>query len=193
MRSAPVVPFVIAVVALAARLPLYLAARPLWLDEALLAENVVDPVRGLFDPLVNLQTAPIGFLLPVQLLVRGMGYGELVLRFLPLLAGLATVAMVWLAARRFAGDSAAAYAAGLAAVSPLLIRYSNELKPYAFDALLAACAIWLSLWAVEELTWARWRRVIAAGSVIVFSSVPGIFLAWGVALAALFANTADRS
>lgn len=156
----------------------------------MLAENLIDPARGLFDPLINLQTAPIGFIVVLHGLISIAGYSERVLRLLPFLASLAAVPMVWFAAKRFAPRSVMAYAAGLAALSPLLIRYSNELKPYASDALFGAVAIWLALWAIEDLTWRRWLVVLTAGLGMVLCSVPGAFLFCGIALAVLLAREA---
>ncbi|MBN1477033.1 glycosyltransferase family 39 protein [Candidatus Sumerlaeota bacterium] len=55
--------------------------------------------------------------------------------------GTATVPVVWLAARRALGDSTALVAAGLLAIHPLHVFYSQELRMYALQGLLIAAMI----------------------------------------------------
>src|SRR5207244_11823416 len=60
--------------------------RSLWLDEALLALNIVRrPLSGMFRPLDYNQGAPVGFLLLEKLVTHAFGNGELSLRLIPLI------------------------------------------------------------------------------------------------------------
>jgi hypothetical protein len=46
--------------------------------------------------------------------------------------------VVWVAAKQMADPEVGVIAAAIAALSPLLLYYSNEVKPYGTDALVAA-------------------------------------------------------
>jgi mannosyltransferase len=56
--------------------------------------------------------------------------------------GIATVPVVWAAARRLVGDRAALSSAGIVAVNPFLVWYSQEARPYALVVLLAAVSLY---------------------------------------------------
>ena len=76
----------------ALRLRQYLSGRSLWADEAMLALNIVNrSFAQLFQPLDYDQGAPLGFLLVEKIFNSILGRHELVLRFFPLLAGLASL------------------------------------------------------------------------------------------------------
>ena len=79
------------------RLRQYFSGRSLWADEAMLALNIVNRnFAQLFQPLEYDQGAPLGFLLVEKLFNTLFGRHELVLRFFPLLAGLASLWMFYL-------------------------------------------------------------------------------------------------
>ena len=68
------------------RLRQYLTGRSLWVDEAMLALNIVNrDFWGLLQPLDYDQGAPIGFLLVEKLFNSILGKHEFVLRLFPLL------------------------------------------------------------------------------------------------------------
>jgi hypothetical protein len=117
----------------------YLAARPLWLDEAMLGVNVTQrtPAQLWSAPLEFLQVAPYGYLLLEWLMARMNGAVELALRLPSFVAGVGVLGLIaWLAARLLP-IGAAALVTLLAAVSPSLVFYSTQAKPYALDAMLA--------------------------------------------------------
>jgi hypothetical protein len=78
-----------------------------------------------------------------QLAARPFGTGEAAGRLPAALLGVATIPLVWLAARSFGGrDSVAAPAAAmLLAISPLHVYYSREARTYALLMFLAAALI----------------------------------------------------
>jgi len=105
------------------------------MDEAMMALNI--PVRsfaGLLKRLDYHATAPFPFLWMQRVCVRMWGTNELSLRAVPLLAGLAVIVLVAYLGWRLYGEPGAYAAALLAALSPTLIRYSNEMRPYSTDA-----------------------------------------------------------
>jgi uncharacterized membrane protein len=128
------------------RLRQYFAGRPLWLDEAMVALNVLlRPYGGLLLPLDSDQTAPFPFLWAVKLGSAIGGTDERALRLAPILGGVALLFLMVPLARRILEPRAAVLAVGLTAVSPILIYYSNEIKPYGLDATMMALLALLTL------------------------------------------------
>jgi len=80
------------------------------------------------------------------------GTSELGLRSLSAVAGALGVWFVYLIAARVGGQRAAMWAAVLAALSPLWVYYSQEARPYALSATLAAGAVVCALGMVRERT-----------------------------------------
>ena len=110
------------------------AARSLWLDEVSIALNLqTRSYEDLVGELGGDQVAPVGWLWVERWVFVNVGFDERALRLLPLLFGCAALVVIALLARRVLSPVAAAFAVGLAAVSPILIRYSNELKQYSSD------------------------------------------------------------
>ena len=91
----------VALVAAGASVSTWRAAPPFWLDEETIAINIRD--RGftqLSGALWFGQSAPLGWLIVQHAIVRLFGTGELVLRFVPLAFGLATIGVaIWIARR----------------------------------------------------------------------------------------------
>lgn len=117
------------------RIAAYAQRRSLWYDEAALALYIAG--RGfveLVEPLDYLQTAPPLFLWIERAIVLLFGANEWALRALPLAAGLATAPLMWRVASRILPSPGAVLAVALVALSPTLVRYSAEVKPYATDA-----------------------------------------------------------
>jgi hypothetical protein len=127
------------------RLAQYGVNRSLWLDEALLVSNFLDRSwAGLFAPFQRGQTAPLGFLALEKLAAAALGRSEYALRLVPLLAGLATLALLPRVARRYATRPALPLGVALVALAPFLVYYASEVKPYALDALCALAVLALA-------------------------------------------------
>jgi len=169
------------------------SGRSLYIDEARLVLNIGSrSFSGLLSPLDYEQTAPIPFLFGEKLAVMAGGMNEVALRFLPFLAGIATLFVIYRLAVRLLPAPAAAVAVALAGVSPAMIQYSNEAKPYSIDALIGSL---ITLLGIELLASphdrARWRAYAIAGIVAVLVSTPGIIVVTGVT-AALLADAQVR-
>ena len=109
----------------------------------MLAYNLIDrSYSELLKPLEYNQHAPPLFLLVERLIVSHLGHGEKALRLQSLAAGIVSVLLFGSLARRLLNERAALVATMLFALSPLLIRYSAEVKPYSGDLL---CAVMLVL------------------------------------------------
>lgn len=165
----------------------------LWIDEAMLALNVVhrSPTQ-LLEPLDLNQGAPVGFLMLSKLAVVVGGDGEDALRFVPCVAALLGVPLFTLFAYRALPLPTARLAVALFALSPYLAGYAAEFKQYELDATVAA-----GLLALGRPAWrgaaggGRLAALAAAGAVAVWCSHPAVFVLGGVGLAAL-ADAARR-
>jgi 4-amino-4-deoxy-L-arabinose transferase-like glycosyltransferase len=159
--------------------------RCLWIDEAMLALNLVDRTpRQLLEPLDWNQGAPIGFLLSVKAAISVFGASEWALRLFPFLGSLiGFLAFTWLS-RRLLPEQAALLAVALFAISPSLISYTAECKQYVTDASLAVVIFCVSLALLhrEEGT-RRWAILGMVGTFAVWFSHPAVFVLGAVGTA----------
>jgi hypothetical protein len=130
---------------MALRLRQYLAWRSLWLDEAMLALNIVGrDFSGLLQPLDYNQGGPVGFLLAEKLSITLLGNHELTLRLVPLLAGCAALPLFALLLRQGMGKTGTFTALALFAAGAPLIYYASEVKQYSSDVFIAVLLLWLA-------------------------------------------------
>jgi 4-amino-4-deoxy-L-arabinose transferase-like glycosyltransferase len=180
----------LALVGLAAglRLALCLQQRSLWIDEARLGLNIASrSYLGLFPPLDYDQTAPLLYLWIERFIVSAFGVSEASLRLLALVAGIATVALVYFVARRLFNRRAALLATAIAALSPTLVHYSSEVKQYAVEACASCAVVYLGLrWLEEPSNRRRWLTLLALGLVAAWLTTPAPFVLAGAGLAVLF-------
>ena len=114
----------------------YIFNRSLWLDELLLAENLIDrSILELLNPLGYNQGAPIGFLISTKIIAEILGYGELTLRLIPFISGVLSVPFFALLAKRFTDNRSTLIALILFITLDQLIYYSSEVKQYSSDVL----------------------------------------------------------
>ena len=140
---------------------------------------------GLLAPLDRHQMAPIAYLWAVKALATVTGSGERSLRVVALFAGVAAMIAVWLLTRRVFGSWTAAASCALIALSPGPIYYSNEVKPYSSDTLVAATLILVGTRLTRESCWG-WPTAVAvavAGSLAVSCSLTAPFTLAGLGLA----------
>lgn len=173
--------WVIVAVGAALRVARYAANRSLWLDEVLLAENVLErSFGGLLAPLANNQGAPVGFLMLEKLAVMLVGGNEYGLRFVPLIAGLIALPLFWFVAKRLLDVRVALFATALFAVCEPLIYYASEAKQYGVDVAVTLAILLAGLRVMEEPR--RIGRLIAfaaVGLVAVWFSHPAVFVLGG--------------
>lgn len=108
---------------------------PLWLDEALSVNIAALPVGDLFEALRHDGHPPLYYLV-LHGWMQVTGEGDLAVRSLSALFGLATLPLMWVAGRRLAGRSGARWALAVAALSPFFVRYSTEARMYSLVMLL---------------------------------------------------------
>lgn len=165
----------------------FLVRPSLLLDEARISLNVASRSwLSLLRPLDYDQSAPPLFLWGVRLTTRLLGFTEYALRSLPLLAGLVTLPLIYLVARRLQPLREAILAVAIASASPLLIQYSREVKPYSLDLAVALLLLWLALRVMEVPDAPRRRRaLLIGGAIAVWASTPAVLVLAGLATALL--------
>ena len=146
-------------------------ARPLWLDEQMIALNLRE--RGWTDLAGALwlgQAAPFGWLVVQRLALVTFGDGELALRLVPMLSALATVTVAWWVGRRWLGAVGATVLIVLCVTGEWLAYYALELKHYSTDVWFALWLPALGAWVMEAPTprtevrrHAVWWTVAAVG------------------------------
>lgn len=122
--------------------------RSLWLDEALLANNVVQrPLDTLLgEPLASNQGAPAGFLALTDLLTTALGPTDLVLRLVPVVSGVLALLVAYRLSLLVLGSPAGrATFIGLMAAAPVLVYYASEFKQYSSDVLVSLVILWAGL------------------------------------------------
>jgi hypothetical protein len=173
-------------VGLAFRLLQYAANRSLWLDEVLLLPHFQGrSYRQILSPAGIGPIAP-GFLALEKLATGALGGGDAALRLVPFVAGIASLFVFVAVARRALSAGAVLPATAAFAISPYLIYYTSELKPYATDVLAALLLTWLALVLRERgMTGRRAAGLAVAGFAAVLFSMPAAFVLVGVAVSLL--------
>lgn len=154
----------------------------LWIDEAVLADNLVSKsFAELGRPLDHHQAAPVGFLWVQKCMVGWFGSGERAMRVVPLVASVLLLPATLLLARRVCTQRGTILALLLVALSDPLIYFGNEVKPYMLDALAATVMLWLALRSMQRGS--RLGDLLALafiGSLAVWFSFPVIFVLAGI-------------
>lgn len=155
-------------------------ASAFWLDECTWAMWTVE------RPLAELAIRPVGFMWVSRLLGTTIALTEPVLRFMPWLAGLVTVAIAPALARRlFVNPGARLLFVAIIAFHPAAIDLSKEFKPYSCSLLVHLLLVLLTLRYVEtrranDLTWLLFAAVVGGlfAQDLMFA-YPGVFLVAG--------------
>jgi mannosyltransferase len=154
---------IVALTVLAALLRLTtLSAQSLWLDEGYTERLLHMPFGQMIRTVPRTESTPYLYYAVAWVWTHVLGFGEYGIRSLSALAGIATVPVVYLAARWLAGRRAATIAGLLVAVSPVMVWFSQEARAYALATLLSALTVlcvvgyarsrrsrWLAGWAAS--------------------------------------------
>jgi hypothetical protein len=169
------------------RIALWLQPRSLWIDEAMLGLNIASRTYlGLLPPLDYDQAAPLLYLWIERSMVAVFGVSEASLRLPALAAGIVTVPLIYLVARRLFCQRVALLASAMSAMSPTLIHFSSEVKQYAVEACASCAVVYLGLrWLEEPSSPRRWLALVALGVVAIWLALPVAFVLASAGLAAL--------
>ncbi|HAV77435.1 MAG TPA: hypothetical protein DCX53_08780, partial [Anaerolineae bacterium] len=172
----------------------YLTLRSFWVDEAMLALNIVNRnFLDLFKPLDYDQGAPIGFLLIEKLFNVLLGRNELVLRLFPLTLGLLSLWIFYLLLKRFTNGAGLVIAVALFSLNPRLVYYSSEVKQYIGDVFIAIALLLIAVDLLEQPSRKRLGSLALIGIPAFWFSYPSLFILAGIGttLLSLFIQKRD--
>ncbi len=128
----------------------WISARPLWLDEEMIALNIRDrALTALAGRLWLDQGAPLGWLAMQRMVADVFGTSEIALRAVPALFGVATLAVAWWVGKRWMSAAGAAVFVLLLSVGQWIFHFSLELKHYSADTFFALLLPALVVWALD--------------------------------------------
>ncbi|MDO8184052.1 glycosyltransferase family 39 protein [Conexibacter sp. JD483] len=127
-----------------------LGLQSIWFDEAATWQLTQLPFGDMLRALPHRESNPPLFYVLEWLTVRAAGDGEVGLRLVSALAGIALVPVAFALGRRIGGARAGLATAALIAVNPLLIWFSQEARSYELVALLSAAGLLLFLHALDD-------------------------------------------
>ena len=127
-----------------------LSQQSFWTDEAATLLDVHRSFGALFPQLAHFESTPPLYFVIEWCWTHVLGYSAFLARLPSALAGIATVAFVYKAGEQIASRRAGVIAAGLAALNPLLVWYSQEARAYSLLAMFAALSFCLAARAVSS-------------------------------------------
>jgi hypothetical protein len=163
----------------------FYARSDLWLDEALTVHTARLPIGDLFEQLRHDGHPPLYYLL-LHGWMKVFGEGDEAVRSLSGVFGIATLPVLWVAAKRYGGRACAAAAVVLLAMSPFAIRYSTEARMYSLVMLLVVVG-WLALQAaLERPTLLRLAGVAVVSGLLALTHYWSFYLLAATALGLLW-------
>src|SRR5687767_10491897 len=108
-----------------------------WIDEHVQIRTVSQPGSELLPTILDAETQPPLYLVIAKAWQAVFGLGEVGIRSLSAVAGIATIPVVYAAGRLLGSPRAGLIAAALTAASPFMIWYSQEARPYALFGLFS--------------------------------------------------------
>jgi len=142
-----------------------LGAKSLWLDEIMTVENASRPFVEMIGHLRQFDAHPPLYQAIVWLWLR-IGRGDGFARFPSVVAGCASVFLVYLIGRRLMGRRAALAAAALTALSSFQIYYSQEARLFSALCALFLAQFYVFLRILHQRGRARWGWWAAYGALV---------------------------
>ena len=117
----------------------------LWSDEALTAYESHLGFGAMLGTVIHVETTPPLYFVAIWCWAKLFGTGEVALRSLSSLGGVALVPLAYVTGREIASRGAGLLAAAFIAVNPLMVWYSQEARSYMLLAVLTAAGfLWFS-------------------------------------------------
>jgi mannosyltransferase len=148
-----------------------LTRQSLWADEGN-SVRLTERSLSLVIAAARADIHPPGYYLLLWGWVKLFGQGEVAVRTLSVVSGVALVGLVYLLGRRWLGSRCGWLAAFCAAVSPLQIEYSQEVRMYILAALLGTVATYAL---VRWMEWGNQRERTIWSVVYVLSAAAGLW------------------
>jgi len=150
--------------------------RGIWLDEAISIHQARLSLHDMFLTLYNGDRQPPFHDLVLWLTIRAFGHGEFAVRLPSLIAGTLVVPVLYELGRELYDRRTGLVAAAFAAVSPVLIWYSQEVRMYEFVALFGLLALLMQLRVLRNPAMLNWAGYILATAALLWSHYFGLVL-----------------
>jgi mannosyltransferase len=154
-----------------------LGLQSFWYDEAFTPVHVLRVgFANTLHGIVNTENSPPVWYVLAWLWSRLFGTGAVALRSISAAAGVGTVAVGWALGRELGGRRAAIVLAGLLAVNPLFVWYSQEARAYGLLVFTSASSLWLFVRADREPTPRRLGAWALVGALSLATHYFAVFL-----------------
>lgn len=162
----------------------YFDNRSLWVDEIYLITSILKMgfVELTTPALDYQQKAPIGFLWLVKASVLLFGNGEMALRLVPFLAGIASLFVFLPVARFFLKPLGVLVAMGVLAMAPPLVYHTVEVKQYGMEMLATVLSLYLYTRYHKRFDWPSLLMWGVWGALLLWFSYSAIFILAGIAI-----------
>jgi uncharacterized membrane protein len=150
--------------------------RGIWLDEAISIHQARLSLHDMFRALYFGDRQPPLYDLVLWLTIRAFGHGEFAVRLPTLVAGTLVIPVLYELGRELYDRRTGLVAAGFAAISPLLVWYSQEVRMYTFVALFGLLALLTQLRVIRNGTMVNWAAYILATAALLWSHYFGVLL-----------------
>ncbi|MCI0464909.1 MAG: glycosyltransferase family 39 protein [Gemmataceae bacterium] len=196
--NSPAVLVALLVLGIAARCRQYFAAPSFWYDEAYLLVNIYEhSFAELLGPLRCEVITPPFFLWLLRGLYLLLGGGELAMRLVPFVAGLAGLFVLIPLARRLVGSPGWLWVVGLGAVSHHALTLSYDVRAYTCDFLVSVLVLLAAAVVLDRDSTTRgrgwaWSGLLMAAALGPWLSFASTFTLAGASLALLTAACGRR-
>jgi uncharacterized membrane protein len=150
--------------------------RGIWLDEAISIHDARLSLHDMFRTLYYGDRHPPLHYLVLWLNARAFGYSEFALRIPSVLAGTLVIPALYELGRELYDRRTGLIAAAFAAVSPLLVWYSQEVRMYSFVTLFGVLALLTQLRVIRRPSFGNWACYILATAALLWSHYFGLLL-----------------
>ncbi|WEK21217.1 MAG: glycosyltransferase family 39 protein [Candidatus Pedobacter colombiensis] len=182
-KKISVIILIILLIGVGLRLFHYLYNRSLWMDEVYLCSsfihmNYVDLATKTLD---YGQKAPIGFLWLTKFVVNLIGFNEMALRAIPLIAGITSLFIFKRVCKAFLNIQGQVIAICIFSIAPALIYHSVEIKQYSTECLTTVIALYLYCIYANNNKWGNNVLWGICGGILIWFSFSVIFILLGIA------------
>lgn len=148
-----------------------LSRQSLWFDEIDVVVRAQRPFGQVLHTFVQQgENGPL-YNLMLALWIRVAGISEIAVRFPSAVAGTLAIPLIYLLGRRVAGSTVGLIAAGLLAISPYHVWYSQEAKMYSIVVLLALASTYAFVAALETNERLWWVAYVVVTSLMFYTHV----------------------
>ncbi|MBV8578408.1 MAG: glycosyltransferase family 39 protein, partial [Acetobacteraceae bacterium] len=163
----------IVVVGLAIRLAV---PRGIWLDEAISIHQARLSLHEMFRTLYNGDRQPPLYDLVLWATIRLFGHGEFAVRLPTVIAGTLVIPVLYELGRELYDRRTGLLAAAFAALSPLLVWYSQEVRMYTFATLFGLLAVLTQLRVIRRGSPGNWAAYILSTAGLLWSHYFGLLV-----------------